>query len=720
MKIFKCLLRPAIALFIAAPVCAAAALNPELDEVTVLGQHEGRDLDLKNETASRLGLSNRETPAIVDVLTQTDFQTQGLNNAIDALNAAPGVFAGNVPGGIGLGAIRGFTRGTNYQYDGMRMSTPGTELRNWDSWSFERVEVLKGPSSIVAGDGALAGTVNFVPKKPKLSELGGEALLSFGSYDSLRAAGDVNVPLTDTLAARANVVWSKSKGWVNDTDSSTLAINGAVLWKPSERASLILSFDRFSDEFDTGYFGTTLVPRSLAQDPSNAATGPGNLVLDRATRKVNYNFSDGDVSSTSTWVRARADYAISAAWSVRNDLSIFGGDRRWINSEDYTFNSTTQLIDRSTALITHDQNVISDRFNASYDGLIAGRRNRFTMGAEATATDFATSRRFGTGTSVDRFNPVRGLFPTPDTPANFATRQEVTADVDDVAAFIENAYNLTPELLLVGGIRHDHIKLQRRIQNVTSGAVTAYGNTYDPLTWRAGVVYSLSPKTQVFAQYSKAVVPVSGLLFISAGNATFNLTKGESVEGGLKSTLADDRVQLTISAFHIRQDDILTRNPTNPAVTIQGGSQTSDGIETSISANLTPALRLELGASLLNAKFLQLIEAGNLNRSGNLPPNVPETLLDATATWAPIGLPFTLTGSIRHTGRFFSSNANDVRIRASTLVDAGINWQTSVVDVTLRGRNLTNRTYVDFSGFLGTQMYIGEPRSFELTLKKSF
>jgi iron complex outermembrane receptor protein len=132
------------------------------DDIIVLGE-----LELEAEAAGRLGLTNRETSAIVDIVSQEDFQNQGLRNTIEAMNAAPGVASGTLPGSIGSVSMRGFHRAVNYLYDGVRMPNSDIGMRNWDAWAFERIEVIKGPASVTSGEGALAGAINFVPRRPQ-------------------------------------------------------------------------------------------------------------------------------------------------------------------------------------------------------------------------------------------------------------------------------------------------------------------------------------------------------------------------------------------------------------------------------------------------------------------------------------------------------------------------------------------------------------------------
>ncbi len=686
------------------------------DTVVVTGQ---RILDEHADVGGHLGLSNREIPAIVDVVTQQEFQVQGVRTALEAMNAAPGLNAGNLPGSVGAASMRGFHGAMNYLYDGVRMATSDVGVRNWDSWSFERIEVIKGPASVTSGEGALAGAINFVPRRPHFDGGSGELFASYGSQDTGRIAGDLNLAVSEHVALRGDLSLSRSTGWVDDTDSETVAGTLATLIQPSDDLSITLSLDRFEDDFDTAYYGTPLVSAAVARDPSGLVSGSSGLVLDKSMRDLNFNVDDGDMGSQTTWLRARAEYRLTNSWRILSDSSWYESDRRWRDADEYTFNSATGLIDRGATVITHDHQYWNQRVHAVFDGTLGGHRNRFTAGAEIGDTDFFTVRRFGSAGPVDPFAPARGRF-LADTPANFATRQDVTADVKARSLFVENAYNVTTDWLLVGGARLDDFELDRRVLDVTSDAVSTYGQDYDPVTWRVGTVYSVGAETQLFAQLTRAALPVSGLLFMSATNASFEVSTGESYEAGIKTSLGSGLLQLTASLFHIEQDDILTRDPVDPAVTVQGGTQTAEGGELSLTFLATDELSVQLSASLLQAKFERLIEAGGANRSGNRPQNTPEKLADLVVIYAPRTLPLSLTGIVRHNGGFYTSNANTVKVDGFTVLDAAIAWRAPIGTVTLRGRNLTDELYADWSGYASGLIFLGEPRSVEVSLAKSF
>jgi iron complex outermembrane receptor protein len=699
------------------PLVSAA----QTDTIVVFGEASERGLDATTSSASRLGLTQRETPAIVDVLTQEDFKTQGVRTAIEAMNAVPGVNAGNLPGAIGGASMRGFTRGAvNYLYDGVRLASSGAEVRNWDAFVFERIEVLKGPASVITGEGALAGAINFVPKRAKLGESGGDLFLSYGGFDTMRIGAGGNVALANSAALRGDVATMRSSGFVDDTDSESVAATGSLLLAPSDRLSLTFSLDHFEDDFSTAYFGLPLVSTAVAREPSDIVVASNGLVADKAMRDVNFNVADGAMDSSSTWLRAKVDYELTVAWRLVNETSWYDSDRLWRNSEDFTFSAGTGLLDRLTTLITHDHSFRSNRTSFAFDGGEGQRRNRFVAGVEVSGTDFATSRRFGATTSVAPFVPVRDLFPTTDDAATFDTRQEVNADVESVAWFFEDALGLTPRWLLVFGARLDNYELTRSIENLIASTRTEYGNDFDPWSWRVGTVFDVAEQTQLFAQVSTAATPVTGLLFMSATNAAFDVTTGDSFEVGVKSSFGGGRAQLTASVFEITQDDILTRDPANPAVTVQGGRQSSRGVELSLAAALTEQLRLEVGAMKLASEFDELVEAGGADRAGNRPANTPERAIDVVLTYAWRSAPLSLSASVRQTGDFYTSNANTVRVDGHTLIGASLDWRAPFATVTFRGRNLTDEFYADWSGFSSTQIYVGEPRSFEVALARSF
>ncbi|MEO1902831.1 MAG: TonB-dependent siderophore receptor [Alcanivorax sp.] len=662
-------------------------------------------------TDGRLGLSERETPATVSTVDRQDIEQLGLRNLIELYRSAPGVAAGNIPGSPASVSMRGLTD-VGYLFDGVRVADPSLVSRNLDTWNLEKVEILKGPASVLHGSGALGGTINLVTRKPDLSGDRNDGRIEYGSHDSLRLGVGSNRVVNPNVAVRADLSHSQSSGYVDDTDSETTALTTGILVQASDRLTLSAALDLYSDRYATPYQGTPLVPADVARDPSDVVSG-GGLVLDESMRDNNYNVRDGKMTADSQWLRTKADYQLSDQWRLVNELSLYNANRDWANSEDFTYNDATGELDRGTTLINHHHRFATDRFYGVYDGRLGERRHRLAVGAEYQYTDFDSRRRFGTTTSVDPFNPDPGYLP-PNSPANYGARADYDSQVAGGAVFVEDALNLTSNWVVVSGLRYEYLDLDRGIDDLAAGTRETFGQTYEDLSWRLGTVYDLSNRVQVFAQYNRASSPVSGLLLSRASNAEFDLSKGRAVEVGSRAALLDDRATLTVSLYRLDQDDILTRDPANPALSVQGGSLRAEGVEVDLTLRPHERWWVNLNGAYNDAEYDELLGAGGVDLSGNRLTNVPEKTANLSSAYTLAALPLTLGGAVRYTGDFFTSTANEYRVDARTLVDAWISYPVAKGTLTLRGRNLTDEFYADWSGYSATQVYIGEPRTVEI------
>jgi len=703
---------------------AGDASRTGVSEVIVTGRAD-RQLLLSAPTrvGSRLNLSIRETPAAVELITEARMLELGARSTTEALNRSTALTASLTPNNPGRLTSRGFAlEAVSVLYDGVRPVASASVNRAQDSWLFDRIEVMNGPSSVLYGEGALAGAVNYVTKKPALGLRSVGALASVGSFDTYRLAGDVNLPLSDKAAIRAIGSYGQTGGYIDDTDQKFYAASLGLRLRPSDRLTIDLAADYAADDADAVYYGTPLVTAAVAREPSSIVTTSNGLILDKSLRRLNFAVENPVFASNNYWLRSRVTYQFSDAFTFSNEAAYFDSNQRFENSAaQLTFNRATGLVTRARSYIINDFEFWNERPVLSVDTPIFGNRNRFSIGAEFSRLEARSLRRLGGNhTAVNPYALVRGFAPPDQTLAALPNQTDESSKVGIAAVFLEDAYNITSRWLVVGGLRYESTKIERSTLDVRTSARTSYSTDYDPISWRLGTVYDVAPKTQLFAQYSSAIVPVGAFNLLSLAASKFELSTGSSVEAGLKSTLFDDSLDLTLSAYQIEQDNILTLDPNNLNLTVQGGRRSSRGIEAAASSAITSNLRVDASYTVLDARFDELIEAGGADRKGKTPLSIPETLGNISAVYRFDNVPITVTSAVRYEGRVFLDNANTVRLKSHKTLDASIGYRFAFGDLTLRGRNLTDALYADPVGATANQVTVAPPRSVDLTLTARF
>ncbi len=144
-----------------------------------------------------------------------------------------GVNSGENPGAPSAFSMRGFTDNqiTSLR-DGLQIGPASMVMRPQNAFNLERVEVLKGPASVLYGDGAIAGTINAITKKPRLDAAGqlriARVLWALRQLPARRGLGGL---LGDTAAYRLDASRTASDGWVDRTSSNSNNVTAAALWQ---------------------------------------------------------------------------------------------------------------------------------------------------------------------------------------------------------------------------------------------------------------------------------------------------------------------------------------------------------------------------------------------------------------------------------------------------------------------------------------------------------
>ncbi|MDB5654048.1 MAG: TonB-dependent receptor [Tardiphaga sp.] len=657
-----------------------------------------------NSTGSRLNLTRLQTPASIEVISAQTIAERGQQNLLDAVTQnATGITAIGDPGNGGVAfSTRGFSGPDSVKLllDGTRLYVgSGTVNFPFDTWSTERIEVLRGPASVMFGEGAVGGAINIVSKMPSWIPQN-QAEISLDSNMTRRIAVDSGGPINKDVAYRITATGNMSDGWVDRGENSNVALHAAVQIKQTEDLVWTISTD-YGDRNPMRYFGTPLI----------------NGQLDSALRFKNYNVSDSTIRWQDSWSQVKTEWQVADGISIRNTLYYLYSQRHWKELENYAFNPASGQIDRSTYLeIFHTQQQIGDRMDATFRGHVLGMTNELVTGFDVNHIDFKHTNNspYGGASSVDPVNFNPGLFASPDpTIPGFST---VT---DQYAFFAEDRLAVTEQLSLTAGIRQDQPSVARTDYR---NPANSYSRDYSATTWRAGAVYMPITNLAFYAQYSTAADTVGGLITASNASAKFELATGKQAEIGVKQSFWGGRGEWTLAGYQIVKNNLLTPDPNNLTQVIQVGQQSSVGVEASIGLALDDGWRVDANTAFLRAKydsFVQDVGGVAVNFAGNVPVNVPQNVSNVWATWA-FAPNWSANAGVQIVGKTFADSANTLEMPSYTLVNAGLQWTPSRnTTVSLRVYNLFDKIYAT-SSYSDNQWMLGMPRTAQLALNVKF
>ncbi len=714
----------------------------ELEEIVVVGQAiDGINLNSESAAGSRLGLTVLQTPATVEIIDSSVMRARGYRSVSDAVQSLPGVVSGESPAAPSTFSIRGFTRSEiTVLRDGIWLGPANMVMRPQNTFNLERVEVLRGPASVIHGQGVVGGTVNTVVRRATADEpQPAEMLASFGRFGTYQLGVGGGGELGDNAWYRIDLNSHGSDGYVDRMDSESLNLTASLLWKPTDSFDVEFQIDHLDDEL-ADYWGTPLVPQSYAARPLNdvVSTTSGETV-DERMRFRNFNVADSRAISDQLLLRADLTWRVSDDIELRNTTYSFDADRDWLNAEGYVF--CTAIVDVCTNLnviqryygyffVNHDQDLVGNRFTASFDQDLAGRSNRFLAGVEFTDLDFVRGRGFRLGAplvpedSVDPLNPIPGVYGPEE------LRGTSPTTIDTRAIFFEDALTLSEQLTLIGALRFEELDLDR--QNFNGAGVfeagSSFARDFDWTSWRIGAVWQFEENVAAYAQYSDAKDPVNSNIFLVNSGENLDLTDAEQFEIGLKASLADGRAEATLAYFDITRDDVLQQIGVDSATSV--GGRDSSGIELSGTLRATDQWFLGANAAYTDAEFAR--STNFVTFAGNTPPNVPEWTANLWTSFSRVaGMPLEIGGAIRYIDERFGDNANTVTMGNYTLIDLFAAWTEGRYRVTARINNLTDETYAPWSdvfylqqvdpGFLyANQILLGSPRTVEVSLEVSF
>ncbi|TEA77788.1 TonB-dependent receptor [Allopusillimonas ginsengisoli] len=660
-------------------------------------------LDTAVSTGSGLDLTPLETPASVTVITREQLEQRGDSRLSDAVSRSPGLSHIGHPGNGGEAlSARGFTGSNSVMqlYDGMRQYGGVGITFPFDTWSVERVEVLRGPAAVIYGEGAIGGVVNIVPKKPQRGPVDNEIQARLGTDNTQGLAWGSGGAIDDRFSYRFDISGNRSDGWVDMGDSRNLTFSGALTMDVSPDFNLTLSHAQGWQK-PMRYFGVPLVDGE--QDDS--------------LRDKNFNVDDAVIAFRDRWTELSALWTPNNAVTVRSRLYQIDSERHWRNAEYYDYLPASGLIKRSSYTdIRHQQSQTGNTTDVRIDTHLFGLKNQVSLGFDVNRSHFKHSNNspYGGVSYLDPNGADRGEF-IDVVPATPRYRNKAS----QYSLFAEDRVELTDAWSVLAGLRYDHINLSRRD---LAGAGTSFDQSFSNVGWRVGSVYDILPGLAVYVQYSEAADSVGSLLMMSPSTKDFDLSVGKQWEVGIKQRFWDDQGEWTLAAYRIVKNGLLTRDIADPSKSVQIGQQSSRGLEATVGLDLG-AWRLDANAAILRARYDDFVDASNgtaVSRSGNVPTDVPQRLANVWLSWR-FQPHWTASAGLRYVGKRYADRANTLELPAYTTADLAVQWAPRPdLTLALRSFNIFDRHYAETAYYNQTQWLQGPGRRFELTANYRF
>jgi iron complex outermembrane receptor protein len=671
------------------------AKQGSLEEISVYGQQ----INTQSSTGSRLDLSIQETPATVEIISgdsirdRLDFtvleavtRSAGFSNEANPGNGGQSIAA---RGFRGQGAVTKLFDGTSY------FNAFGTVTFPFDTWGVERIEVLKGPSSVLYGEGGIGGAINVIPKKPQ-QEQSRDIRLTIGEDDTTFVGIGLGGGLTDELAYRIDYSNSQSDTWVDNSESQAQALSLALGWQPNEDFNLSLRYD-YGDQEPSNYFGTPVV---------NGDFVPG-------LEGRNFQVGDSEISYEDQSIRLKAEWNISDELTMQAELYRLETDRFWRNAEGSEFieaGANAGMVRRfSPGVLGHDMDHNGLRVNFALNNSLGDIDLRSTVGFEVNDVSFFRPFNFGSGEDfIDPNNFNAGVLA--DITSDLEPVNRFSADLTQYALFAESQLKFTEQLALVLGLRYENADtdFEETRPNPTFTDISL-NQSVDTVTGRIGMVYDVAESTALYAQYSTgADHPSGGVVRATTQNSQVDFIETEQFELGIKQQLLDGRLQWSLAYFDITRNNLIEDDPTSldPDDVITVPEQTSDGIEFNFNVQALESLKIYGNASVLDAE-----------REGQTTPLVPETTANLGFVWAPVDR-LRFVADARYVGE--REGTNTPPLPSYIVFDASARVAlNSDLSLTFKVDNAFDEEYASATYFTGNWL-VGKPRTFSFTADYRF
>ena len=711
------------------PVPASPASEITLKPMTVVGEAVQNPDDPYNtsynvtnaSTATKIDTPIMETPFSVTVVPQQVLRDKQVIRVEDAVTSVAGVQSSWTNGGTSdVFMIRGFQNTNLYRDSFLLPSALGGGTTKRQVANLERIEVLKGPGSILFGRTEPGGVINLVTKRPQATPYH-SIQQQFGSYDFYRTTVDSTSAITpdEKLLYRVNFSYENANSFRDFVSTDDVFFAPSLTWNLSDQTqiNMDIAYEHFNDKIDSG------IPPM--------GNRPAPVPINRQVGDPLNNTNRGD----RTYVGFNWSHAFNDQWKLAHR---FGAEFLDINKGDFTFFFGQP--DAEGNLVNLDAD-FSNGGNRGFNNGLTQQQNYYTtinltgkfkttpMLEHTTLWGFdyfvidnqgssACCAAYPVGANFNIFNPTYQTFTNPlasaFTPNPDFNQEWYGLYFQDQIKFPFNVYGNV-------GVRYDNAS---STQYLTSGeSVNTNDNHVSP---RGGLLWRPINWLSVYGNYSQNFGP-SNNLFNSPGQQMLPPTLADEWELGAKTEFFEGRLSATFAYFDLTKNNIAVSDPNNPTLQIASGEQESRGYEFEVAGEILPGWKMLSAYTILdyakiNVGFNGGVDDDTGNRLYNAPRNYGSLwntyeFQDAVFRGLKVG------GGVIASGQSQGTNDNTFQlpgyVTLNLMTSYNLNVKGKNLTFQLNANNLLDKTY--YSGTnTGSMIGVATPRFFMGSIKLEF
>lgn len=653
----------------------------------------------RTESALKTRTPLLEIPQAVSMVPRRVLEQQDVQTLSDALRNVAGVALSATDQGVYH----------NYHVRGFYASEYGNFRRNGiETYRFadlmdanvERVEVIKGPSSVLYGNLEPGGIINVVTKQPEATPAR-SAFVGGGSFGRLRGGVDLTGPLgSDALLYRLNVAGQRGGSGRDGVEGDALLVAPVLAWQPAADTRLVVEAE--------------LRDRSQVTDPGLMTPGTAFATVDDTPYETFLGEPDARLDWTSLQATTTLDQRLTRALAVTATASLADYDRHPTTVSLLGLEDAGRAVRRNVDRQTYDFRYVHAEGFATLNLRTGPVEHEIVAGASLRDADGTRRRERASLDAVSLASPTPTGLPGA---AAFAENLHTEQSDRLTGVFVQGQFRIGDALHLVAGLRRTGI--DRSTTNLRAASPEPSVNEWVEWTPRLGLLARLRPEFSAFANFAESFVPTFN---VGRDGEPFDPIYGRQFELGARGEWADGRIATTVSLYRLTKTNEVSWVFADDFgwYTVQGGRQRSEGVELEVLGDVTDRLGLQASYSWMDARVLD-----DPNYEAGRPlSGAPEHSGSVWATYA-VTRDLRLGGGVFASGAMPSWLSSDVMKPGYATLDAVGEYrfgperslQVNVRNV-FDARYYTGAYATTSSDHLTTNL--GQARSLEVTFRSAF